>query len=118
MTPQILIVGLSEYHRIDYAAALAQHGYSTTLARSIVEACRLLSAGLEPAAVIVNTQELGPDVVGFVQAVRGSMTLPVIVIGSSSAEKAVAQSAGADLFLFRPLPLEHLVNGVQMAVPA
>lgn len=109
MNSSILLIGTTNGSTEEYGADLHASGYTYIYAEDIEHAYSLLRGGLLPDTVIFDT-DLTPDAVGLIQDIRRAYRrMPILVIGSSGAEKALAQSVGVDAFLFHPLRPGRLV---------
>lgn len=109
MNGSILLISLTS-SADNYGADLHAGGYTYIYAEDIERAYSLLRGGLLPDTVIFDT-DLTPDAVGLIQDIRRAYRrMPILVIGSSGAEKALAHSVGVDAFLFHPLKPGRLVE--------
>lgn len=103
MNTDILLIGAAQDEHSLYGDDLHEQGYALVEAADVERAYALLNDGLLPHTVILNT-ELSAEAIALIQDIRHYLGgLRIIVIGNNGAEKSLAQSVGADAFLFRPL---------------
>jgi two-component system, OmpR family, KDP operon response regulator KdpE len=105
----ILIAGADCGGRADLAASVADAGYAVAVAQAADASIQVRD--IQPAAVVLETTHVAPDVaVTLVQCIRSLTPQPLLVVVASDDDCTgpAALDAGADDFLRRPLAAPEL----------
>ena len=98
-------------------AKLRARGYETDVANIAENAPRLV-AREAPDVVILDLRLPGMDAAEVVQALRGSTSVPIIVLSARGAErdKVAALDAGADDYVTKPFGMDELLARLRAAI--
>jgi two-component system KDP operon response regulator KdpE len=116
MKPSVLVVEPRRAEGEPLARLLADRGYLVRVAPTADAALTAMKASRPALAIVTLDAEL--DALSLCQAVRESLSTPIIVLSDegSSATEVMAFDAGADDFLVRPVRPESLLARVRALV--
>ena len=119
MFENVVVVEDDENTRLLLEFSLTREGYRVTVASDGIEGLEIIR-GHTPDVVVTNLNMPRLDGIGLIKRIRNDLhltTLPIIVLsGARNQDPEVLVTAGASVFLCKPVDLTKLSECVKMAL--